>query len=210
MTRPACRNTTGDDGRHPQGATCGQRFARSRRERHPGFVTTHIDSVTHCDPATLVRRVGRHVPFEAGRIVLALVRLSRSYVERAGWVDEPHDDHLTVAELHALVHDTLGPLVPPRRIIPPTHAIALVRCRPGRVIWLPSDERWVDAVSFGAGTWGLPVTDTFLVTEHGWRGRVGDVAGRSPCLPTRRSGDASSAARSAGIAAARWWGTLST
>ncbi|REF37914.1 hypothetical protein DFJ64_3375 [Thermasporomyces composti] len=175
------------------------------------IVTPQVHHVTHCDPRTLLRRVGRHVPFEAGRVILALVRLSRSYVERAGWVDEPDDHTLTLAEVHALVHDALDPLVPPGRTHPPTHAITVVRCRPGRVIWLPSDERWVDAATFGARTRGLPLTDAFLVSEHGWRTRVSGVADRSPSLPARRLSDAcGTGMRHAEIPQARWLGTLST
>jgi hypothetical protein len=62
-------------------------------------------------------------------------------------------------------------------------------------------------VAFGARTRGLPVTDAFLVTEHGWRAQSSGVAGLSPRLPTPRLGDAP---RTTGLHRAGWLGTLST
>ncbi|MGH3659532.1 MAG: hypothetical protein ACRDUA_23030, partial [Micromonosporaceae bacterium] len=52
-------------------------------------MTITTQSVARRDPGTLLRRIGRHVPFDRDRVVVALVRLSRTYVDRAGWIDTP-------------------------------------------------------------------------------------------------------------------------
>ncbi|MGW0230507.1 hypothetical protein ACWDWO_19510 [Actinopolymorpha singaporensis] len=133
------------------------------------------------DPATLLRRLGRHVPFGTDRVLVGVVRLSRGYVERAGWCAATTAP-VPAADLHAAVMACLAPLAPPRPAIPPTHAVAMVRCRRGRVVWLPTDDAWVSALVAEAGRRRLPVVETFLLTEHGWRCRTGTAAGSVPAL----------------------------
>ncbi|MEQ7126143.1 hypothetical protein ABN034_16645 [Actinopolymorpha sp. B11F2] len=58
----------------------------------------------------------------------------------------------------------------------------MVRCRRGRVVWLPTDDTWLHALTDESGLYGLPVADVFLVTEHGWRCRSGTTAGQLPAL----------------------------
>ncbi|MET9020935.1 hypothetical protein ABZV93_13195 [Actinopolymorpha sp. NPDC004070] len=133
------------------------------------------------DPAVLLRRLGRHVPFGTDRVLVGVIRLSRGYVERAGWCAAAPGP-IPVADLHAAVLACLKPLAPPRPAIPPTHAVAMVRCRRGRVVWLPTDDAWVSALTAEAARHRLPVAETFLLTEHGWRCRTGTAAGSVPAL----------------------------
>ena len=133
------------------------------------------------DPAVLLRRISRHVPFGPDRVVVGVVRLSRSYVEHAGWFDSPPGD-VPEAQVRSAVRACLSPLAPVRAGIPATHGVAMVRCRRGRVVWLPSDEVWLSALAEEAARHRLVVAETFLVTEHGWRSDIAAVAGTSPAL----------------------------
>ncbi|MFD2080644.1 hypothetical protein SAMN05421678_107178 [Actinopolymorpha cephalotaxi] len=142
---------------------------------------TTVTRGTARDPATLLRRLGRHVPFGTDRVLVGVIRLSRGYVERAGWFAAAPGP-VPAADLHAAVLACLAPLAPPRPTIPPTHAVAMVRCRRGRVVWLPTDDAWVSALTAEAGRHRLPVAETFLLTEHGWRCRTGTAAGCEPAL----------------------------
>jgi hypothetical protein len=148
-------------------------------------VTLTTLSVAQRDPGTLLRRIGRHVPFDRDRIVLALVRLSRSYVDRASWIDAPaapSEGSIASPQARALLRGMLTSMAPDQRVSPPSHAVAMVRCRPGRVVWLPSDEAWLDALARESELSGLPVAEVFLVTEHGWRCHSGPKAGQVPAL----------------------------
>ncbi|MGW5362083.1 hypothetical protein [Actinopolymorpha pittospori] len=121
------------------------------------------------------------MPFGPDRVVVGVVRLSRSYVEHAGWFDSPPGD-VPEAQVRSAVRACLSPLAPARAGIPATHGVAMVRCRRGRVVWLPSDEVWLSALAEEAARHRLVVAETFLVTEHGWRCDIAAVAGTSPAL----------------------------
>ncbi|MEQ4207169.1 hypothetical protein [Actinopolymorpha sp. B9G3] len=154
-------------------------------------------SVAQRDPGTLLRRIGRHVPFGRDRVVLAIIRLSRSYVDHAGWIDLPPPSPaassgrspagssggtIGAAEARTALRGMLATMAPKERPSPPTHAVVMVRCRRGRVVWLPTDDAWLHALTDESGLYGLPVADVFLVTEHGWRCRSGTTAGQLPAL----------------------------
>jgi hypothetical protein len=146
-------------------------------------VTITTQSVAQRDPGTLLRRIGRHVPFDRDRVVVALVRLSRTYVDRAGWIDTPSlTSDVRVDAARSALRGMLTTIALQERTSPPTHAIAMVRCRPGRVVWLPSDDTWLSALAQECELAGLPVADVFLVTEHGWRCHSGPTAGQLPAL----------------------------
>lgn len=143
--------------------------------------TSRANNAVPRDPAVLLRRIGRHVPFGPDRIVVGVIRLSRSYVERAGWFDPPPGD-VSEAQVREAVRACLRPLAPARAGIPATHGVAMVRCRRGRVVWLPSDELWLWALAEEAARHRLTVAETFLVTEHGWRCDIAATAGTRPAL----------------------------
>jgi hypothetical protein len=214
---------------------------------------------------TLLRRIRRHVPFGGDRLIVAVVRLSRSYVDHAGWIDLPFGDlfsgdpssgdpssgdppsgdlsfyelpfddrpggppttpvvrptlgstsrpatrppsslavsppgrllaresprqavqgstgaALGIAEARTILRGMLTAMAPKERSSPPTHAVVMVRCRRGRVVWLPADDAWLQALTEESGLQGLPVADAFLVTQHGWRSKAGTTAGQVPAL----------------------------
>ncbi len=149
-------------------------------------MTRPVSPLAHGDPATLLRRIRRHVPFDDDRVVLALVRLSRSYVEAAAWLDAPATSPpVAPAEVVARVRSALRPFGPgphPEGTARPSHAVTMVRCRRGRVVWLPADEIWLDALAAEAARVRLPVAEVFLITEHGWRAQAGSLAASSPAL----------------------------
>ena len=150
-------------------------------------MTSPLHPVAQGDPAILLRRINRHVPFDVDRVVLALVRLSRTYVERAAWLDSSEPEPRlpgAEADLRARVHAAflrVWPAGPAIRGGRPAHAVAMVRCRRGRVVWLPSNDVWLDALADETARRGLPVGEAFLVTEHGWRAYAG-TAGSTPAV----------------------------
>ncbi|WP_020577630.1 hypothetical protein [Actinopolymorpha alba] len=148
-------------------------------------MTTPLHPVAHGDSATLLRRISRHVPFSSDRVILALIRLSRGYVDRAAWLDVPlagSDGPPDDRQARARVDAALSSITPKQRQSPPSHAVALVRCRRGRVVWLPSDDVWLSALASETARHRLPVAEVFLVTEHGWRGYSSTKAGSAPAL----------------------------
>jgi hypothetical protein len=154
----------------------------------------------------MLRRIGRHVRFVDGRVVVALVRLSRTYVDRTAWInaerparparDTPQRDvqqpgsrpaqppalEVSIVHAYALLQPALASIAPDKADHPPTHGIAMVHCRRGRVVWLPSDEVWFGVLAAEAGRHRLPVAEVFLVTEFGWRCHSAHVAGSRPAL----------------------------
>lgn len=137
------------------------------------------------DAAVLLRRISRHVPLETDRLVLALVRLSRCYVDGAAWLATPPATGKTpvgVATVRELIRPALISVAPAEPTVPPTHAVAMVRCRRGRVVWLPSDDLWTAALTAESARVRMPLADVFLVTEFGWRSRPGNLAGYQPAL----------------------------
>ena len=117
--------------------------------------------------------------------MLALVRLSRSYVENAAWLATPTSTgraSVGEARARALVLPALLSVASDEPSVPPTHALAVVRCRRGRVVWLPPDDLWIEALTGESARVRMPVADVFLVTEFGWRCRPGNLAGYQPAL----------------------------
>ncbi|HEY6738027.1 MAG TPA: hypothetical protein VI076_04195 [Actinopolymorphaceae bacterium] len=145
------------------------------------------------DPVTLLRRIERHVPLTSGRIVLSLVRLSRMHVVRASWLDPAPETDRDLRAGRALeghsetlrtpVREALSPIAATTtRSRPDLHAVVMVRCRRGRVVWLPSDRAWLDALVAESALHGLAVVECYLVTEHGWRCHEARAAGAAPSL----------------------------
>lgn len=155
-------------------------------------MSTHQIAHARGDAAGLLRRIERHVPFAPGRVVFAMVRVSRAHVVRASWVDSPQSIERAIGtgraeegradKLRTLVADGLAPLAVGRRSQPEAHVIVMVRCRLGRVVWLPSDLAWLAALRAEAEWSGLTVAESYCVTEHGWRTRTAAAAGSAPAL----------------------------
>ncbi len=120
---------------------------------------------------------------------MALVRRSRTYVDRTAWINtqaiSPGPERSAAQEevhAHTLLQPAIASIAPDKAETPPTHAVAMVRCRPGRVVWLPADEAWFTALAAETARLRLPVAEVFLVTEFGWRCYSTNVAGSRPAL----------------------------
>lgn len=128
-------------------------------------------------PDRLLTRIGRHTLLRPGRLVIALLLRNRQYVAGAGWTSSVDLDRRssqppsggTAQELHLRVHRTLDGLDLPPLARRSAYAVAVVRCRAGRVVWLPTDLAWVETAAELAEGSSLPIAGSYLVTEHGWR-----------------------------------------
>lgn len=140
------------------------------------------------DPEQVLRRVARRMPLRAPALIGAVLAAGRQYVMDA--VDlTPRstaaapggessrlaaDPRLRFAEQIAAV----GALRETHAV--PQHAVTLIHCRLGRVVWLAEDLRWSELLRQIATTTGVLLADQLLVTEHGWRARYSHAAGTAP------------------------------
>lgn len=137
------------------------------------------------DPVRLLRRVARHVRLRPHHLVSALVSIGRQYV--VGAVGIPLDvDGRPPSDGDPSRGNTVDSAVP--RAARPGHALVVVHCRPGRVVWLPADLERFERIIRLAELRGIRAADQLLLTEHGWRTLPGNEAGSAPALRLTRPG----------------------
>lgn len=149
------------------------------------------------DPAGVLRRVAQRTPLHPHRLIGAVLSVRRQYVVDAVVLPVPVEQPTEQTEQSTRrAPAPVPPSTPLRRLAaavgsavpattPDSHALLLIHCRPGRVVWLPGDLEWYDLGRRLAHSLGLRAADQVLVTEHGWRTRPNRTAGTTPALDLR-------------------------